>query len=177
MAVSPPPTTTTGWSRKRNPSQVAHDETPLPRKSCSPLTPSHRESAPWSHITEQGIRTSSPPDSNEQEEGSRAHSRHDDSAAKHLALSVLGTIEHCSVERDDKWLCFVGWSGQTDDCVIEHARFKRDGLLTHQVDDTYNTPTQTVTYARTHNHVHAHTRARARTHTPRPVAALPTTPG
>ena len=32
MAESPPPTTTMSWSRKKNPSQVAHQETPWPLK-------------------------------------------------------------------------------------------------------------------------------------------------
>eukprot|EP00965_Chrysotila_dentata_P028815 957890-Pleurochrysis_carterae.AAC.2 len=46
MAVSPPPTTSTGLFEKRKPSHVAHDETPPPLRSSSPGTPSQRESAP-----------------------------------------------------------------------------------------------------------------------------------
>ena len=41
-ALSPPPTTTMSWSRKKNPSQVAHQETPWPDSSFSPGTSSLR---------------------------------------------------------------------------------------------------------------------------------------
>ncbi len=42
MAVSPPPTTAMSWSRKKKPSQVAHQEVPRPDSSFSPGTPSSR---------------------------------------------------------------------------------------------------------------------------------------
>merc|ERR1711998_746785 len=51
MAVSPPPTTTTGFSLKRKPSQVAQELTPPPLKSYSPSTPSQRLSAPVAMTT------------------------------------------------------------------------------------------------------------------------------
>jgi hypothetical protein len=38
-AVSPPPTTTMSWSRKKKPSQVAHQDTPRPDSSDSPGMP------------------------------------------------------------------------------------------------------------------------------------------
>ena len=42
IAVSPPPTTTMSWSRKKNPSQVAHHETPRPDNRFSSGRPSSR---------------------------------------------------------------------------------------------------------------------------------------
>ena len=42
IAVSPPPTTTMSWSRKKKPSQVAHHDTPWPESRFSPGTPSSR---------------------------------------------------------------------------------------------------------------------------------------
>ena len=51
MAVSPPPTTTISWSRKKNPSQVAQYETPRPAYSRSPLMPRLRGEAPVATIT------------------------------------------------------------------------------------------------------------------------------
>jgi hypothetical protein len=39
IAESPPPATAMSWSRKKNPSQVAHELTPRPSSSCSPGTP------------------------------------------------------------------------------------------------------------------------------------------
>ena len=42
IAVSPPPTTTMSWSRKKKPSQVAHQETPRPESCFSSGTPSSR---------------------------------------------------------------------------------------------------------------------------------------
>jgi hypothetical protein len=41
-ALSPPPTTAMSWSRKKKPSQVAHQETPRPDSSFSPGMPSWR---------------------------------------------------------------------------------------------------------------------------------------
>jgi hypothetical protein len=38
IAESPPPTTAMSWSRKKNPSQVAHALTPWPSSFCSPGT-------------------------------------------------------------------------------------------------------------------------------------------
>ena len=46
MAVSPPPTTTTGLSLKKKPSQVAHALTPRPIMRVSPSMPSHLAEAP-----------------------------------------------------------------------------------------------------------------------------------
>ena len=40
IAVSPPPTTTMCWPRKKNPSQVAHQDTPCPDSSSSRGRPS-----------------------------------------------------------------------------------------------------------------------------------------
>ena len=55
IAVSPPPTTTIGRSRKKNPSQVAHAETPLPPRptgtGSSPGIPSHLADAPVETIS------------------------------------------------------------------------------------------------------------------------------
>jgi hypothetical protein len=51
MAVSPPPTTTTGLPANRNPSQVAQLEMPPPLYSSSPGAPSHRESAPVARMS------------------------------------------------------------------------------------------------------------------------------
>jgi hypothetical protein len=42
MAVSPPPTTAMSWSRKKKPSQVAHQETPRPERRFSFSRPSSR---------------------------------------------------------------------------------------------------------------------------------------
>ena len=42
IAVSPPPTTTRSWSRKKKPSQVAHQDTPWPASRSSPGMPSFR---------------------------------------------------------------------------------------------------------------------------------------
>ncbi len=42
IAVSPPPTTAMSWSRKKNPSQVAHHDTPWPDSSSSRARPSLR---------------------------------------------------------------------------------------------------------------------------------------
>jgi hypothetical protein len=38
MAESPPPITAMSWSRKKNPSHVAHELTPWPSSRCSPGT-------------------------------------------------------------------------------------------------------------------------------------------
>src|SRR5690606_39533133 len=46
MAVSPPPTTMTCRSLKKNPSHVAQADTPRPISSFSPGTPSHLAEAP-----------------------------------------------------------------------------------------------------------------------------------
>ena len=51
IAESPPPTTTMSWPRKKKPSQVAQDETPWPRNSCSPGTPSGRQAEPVARMT------------------------------------------------------------------------------------------------------------------------------
>ena len=42
IAVSPPPTTAMSWSRKKKPSQVAHQETPCPDSRFSLGRPSSR---------------------------------------------------------------------------------------------------------------------------------------
>ena len=42
IAVSPPPTTAMSWSRKKKPSQVAHQETPRPDSRFSLGRPSSR---------------------------------------------------------------------------------------------------------------------------------------
>jgi hypothetical protein len=41
-AESPPPMTAMCWSRKKNPSQVAHHETPWPERRSSSAIPSLR---------------------------------------------------------------------------------------------------------------------------------------
>ena len=51
IAESPPPTTTMGLSRKKKPSQVAHVETPKPRRRPSLGRSSHRAEAPVEMIT------------------------------------------------------------------------------------------------------------------------------
>ena len=51
MAESPPPMTAMSWPRKKNPSQVAHQETPCPPSSFSPGTPSSLYREPVAMIT------------------------------------------------------------------------------------------------------------------------------
>ena len=51
MAESPPPTTAMSCSRKKNPSQVAHQDTPWPQSRFSPGTPSSRYRDPVAMIT------------------------------------------------------------------------------------------------------------------------------
>ena len=51
-AVSPPPTTAISRSRKKNPSQVAHAETPRPRSRVSESRPSHSADAPVATMTD-----------------------------------------------------------------------------------------------------------------------------
>ena len=51
MAESPPPTTTIGLSRKKNPSQVAQVDTPKPRSRVSLGRSSHRADAPVEMMT------------------------------------------------------------------------------------------------------------------------------
>ena len=60
IAESPPPTTSTRLSRKKNPSQVAHAETPRPVRRCSPGTSSQLADAPVAMITESAVYSSSP---------------------------------------------------------------------------------------------------------------------
>ena len=63
IAVSPPPTTATSISLKRNPSQVAHELTPPPLYVASPSTPNHLLSAPvatineWAEMLASGVST------------------------------------------------------------------------------------------------------------------------
>ncbi len=59
-AESPPPTTTSSWPRKKNPSHVAHDDTPRPRRRSSPGMPSHLALAPVEMISERARHSSSP---------------------------------------------------------------------------------------------------------------------
>src|SRR5215471_2196152 len=51
IAESPPPTTTISFPEKKNPSQVAHEETPCPINCCSCGKPSHRADAPLAMIS------------------------------------------------------------------------------------------------------------------------------
>ena len=51
MAESPPPTTAMSWPRKKNPSQVAHQETPWPDSRFSSGRPSSRYPDPIARIT------------------------------------------------------------------------------------------------------------------------------
>ena len=51
MAESPPPTTAISWPRKKNPSQVAHVESPWPRRRDSDSRPSIRAVAPVETMT------------------------------------------------------------------------------------------------------------------------------
>jgi len=60
MAVSPPPTTTTGLSLKKKPSQVAQALTPRPIIRCSPSIPSHLADAPVETMTAVPWCSSSP---------------------------------------------------------------------------------------------------------------------
>jgi hypothetical protein len=50
-ALSPPPTTAISWSRKKKPSQVAHQLTPCPESSFSPGIPSSRYAEPMASTT------------------------------------------------------------------------------------------------------------------------------
>ena len=55
IAVSPPPTTTTGLPLYKKPSQVAQEETPPPLRSSSPDTPdegSHQRCNQGGHQTQ-----------------------------------------------------------------------------------------------------------------------------
>ncbi len=60
MAVSPPPTTRSSRSRKKNPSQVAQAETPRPRSRSSPGMSSHLALAPVATISVRARHSSSP---------------------------------------------------------------------------------------------------------------------
>src|SRR3990167_9186708 len=59
-AASPPPMTATSLPLKKNPSQVAQDETPLPRSRSSDGNPSQSEEAPVAIITLSAIWSSWP---------------------------------------------------------------------------------------------------------------------
>ena len=59
-ALSPPPTTTMSCSRKKKPSQVAHQETPWPDSSFSPGIPSSRYAEPMASTTVSARYSSSP---------------------------------------------------------------------------------------------------------------------
>ena len=60
IAESPPPTTAMSLPRKKNPSHVAHDDTPRPRSLSSPGTPSQRALAPVVMTTVLARHSSSP---------------------------------------------------------------------------------------------------------------------
>ena len=51
MAESPPPMTVISLPEKKNPSQVAQEETPCPISACSFGSPSQRAEAPLAMIT------------------------------------------------------------------------------------------------------------------------------
>ena len=51
IAESPPPITAMSWPRKKNPSHVAHQDTPCPPSSFSPGTPSSLYLEPVAMIT------------------------------------------------------------------------------------------------------------------------------
>ena len=59
-AVSPPPTTAIGFSRKKKPSQVAQVDTPCPSSRCSDGRPSIRADAPVVMIIERARNSRSP---------------------------------------------------------------------------------------------------------------------
>ena len=59
-AESPPPTTAIGLSRKKNPSQVAHVDTPCPSSLRSDGKPSNRADAPVAMMSVDVYRVSSP---------------------------------------------------------------------------------------------------------------------
>ena len=59
IAESPPPTTAMSWSRKKNPSQVAHQDTPWPESRSSPGTPSLRYAEPVARITARAVNSPS----------------------------------------------------------------------------------------------------------------------
>jgi len=61
IAESPPPTTAMSWSRKKKPSQVAHQETPWPESRFSPGSPSSRYAEPVARITVRARWVSPPP--------------------------------------------------------------------------------------------------------------------
>ena len=60
MAVSPPPTTISSWSRKKKPSHVAQADTPRPVSPSSPGIPSHLAEAPVAMITASAVNSSAP---------------------------------------------------------------------------------------------------------------------
>jgi len=55
MEASPPPITAISLFLKKKPSQVAHAETPLPRKRCSLSNPNHFADAPVAIITVRAV--------------------------------------------------------------------------------------------------------------------------
>ena len=60
-AESPPPTTTISWLRKKNPSQVAHQDTPWPDSRFSSGSPSSRYAEPVARITARAWNVWPPP--------------------------------------------------------------------------------------------------------------------
>ena len=54
-AESPPPTTAISWPRKKNPSHVAHVDTPWPNNRASDSRPSIRTCAPVDTITDVAV--------------------------------------------------------------------------------------------------------------------------
>ena len=56
MAESPPPTTTSSLSRKKNPSHVAHADTPWPMSRVSDSMPRSRAEAPVAMITASAVK-------------------------------------------------------------------------------------------------------------------------
>ena len=59
IAVSPPPTTTMSWSRKKKPSQVAHHDTPRPASRSSPGMPTFLYAEPVAMTTERAANSAS----------------------------------------------------------------------------------------------------------------------
>ena len=55
IAESPPPTMTSSWSRKKNPSQVAQAETPCPIRRFSDSMPNSRAEAPVAMMTTSAV--------------------------------------------------------------------------------------------------------------------------
>ena len=94
MAESPPPTTTIGLSRKKNPSQVAQVETPKPRRRLSLGRSSQRAEAPVEMMTLLARCSSSP---TQTRKGRSDRSTRDTSAASKVAPKRSAWARMCCI--------------------------------------------------------------------------------